>query len=123
MSTNRYRYTSVEKLDVDEEFMYANHQFASAQDVTDTFDPATHLHPPECLTPTSQGVWMQWVKDAKHSLLVGGFFREMTCLSRLHLPGDVNRIIGAYYAKSLSKRRLKEKWLQRGTLSRYMFGI
>lgn len=60
----------------------------------------------ELMSPESKAVYIQCVKDSEDDLLVDGFFRQS--MPDCVLPAEVNRIIGAYYLKSYSIRRLHE---------------
>ena len=89
-------------------FLIKSHQFASSEE---TIDPtAIDYFTPTGVTlmsPISKAVATQYVKDSNDNLLVDGFFREN--MSNRSLPSEINRIIAAYYLKSYSLRKLREK--------------
>ena len=68
----------------------------------------------DMLTPTSQGVYTQYVKDWNDNILVDGYFRKT--MQNQVLPPDVNRIIAAYYLKTYSVRNLGDKLISLKTL-------
>ena len=61
------------------------------------------------LSPTSKGVYKQWIKDSKDDLLVDGYFRKAVGADGFILVPGVNSIITSYYLKSYSKRSLYHK--------------
>lgn len=61
----------------------------------------------DLLTPTSKGVYTQYIKDYDDNLLVDGYFREN--MPKRVLPPEVNRIIAAYYLKTYSVQNLQNK--------------
>ena len=61
----------------------------------------------DLLTPTSKGVYDQYVHDSDDKLLIDGFFREN--VQNRVLPPGVNRVIAAYYSKVYSMREMRRK--------------
>ena len=89
-------------------FLIKSHQFASTEETIDStmidyFTPSGVT----LMSPKSQGVYTQYVKDSNDNLLVDGFFRQN--MPNQSLPSEINRIIAAYYLKSYSLRELREK--------------
>lgn len=88
------------------ECLIDDYQFASTADTA--FDGIKMTSSAvDSFSPKAKGVYIQYVKDSDDNYLVDGFFRE-NMQNRL-LPPEINKLIAAYYLKSYSIRKLKEK--------------